>query len=150
MSGVEIKKAIASGDWYECEGRSYKDEIRFRVRALGFDRTTPQAINPSTEVVVEGVLSLLQVEVVNLCKQPTDPYHIRNLLILVDQDGFEFERLESNLDRDRTSGLHRFSSWSDASKLMPKVKVVGTIAYALPDEEAEYSLAVKEGEIRPA
>lgn len=151
MNGVPVKKAIQTGEWYECLGQNYEDEeIRFRLRILGFDPTTVREIDAESDVEVEGVLWLMSVEVVSLCKQPIDAYHVPNLMRIVDHDDFVFMHFRSDLDHDKASGIHRFSGWSDNLPLSPKIKAIGTIPFVLPDEDAEYRLAIKDGHIREA
>jgi len=151
MKNVQLKKAIESGAWHECSGKYFGEERPFRIRVLGFCRKTIEEIDQSllNKVEIEGILWLMSVELVSLCKKPVDAVGIRNLLTLTDEEGFQFEPFSnSDLDRNKNSGLHRFSDWSDSAPLSPKIKAIGSIAFVLPDEENNYYLGIKDGQIR--
>jgi len=156
MSNIPLKEAIASGAWLECHTIScYREEFSFRLQLKEFHRASNGEIDRSmiNEIFVEGVLWLLSFDVVNLTKGPIDGWYVRNALRLVDQDGFGFEpyRIESfasHLDWNESTGLRRFANVNPNLPLSPKIKASGSIAIVLPDEENNYYLAIKDGNIR--
>jgi len=153
MNKYSVANAIESGTWHECKGKYFEEEISFRLRILAFRRTTIEEIDESliNEVVIEGILWLMSVEVINLCKKPIDAWKLRDTLVLIDEDEYEFEYFSnSDLDQDEDSGLHRFSGWSSNTSLSPKIKAVGAIPFVLPDEENNYYLMIKDGQIQEA
>jgi hypothetical protein len=153
MNGIPVRKAIESGSWYECIGRYFNEELRFRLRVLGFSATTVGEIDETlgAKMQTEGVLWLLSIQVVSLCKEPVDAWKVRDVVMLTDRDAFSFKPFEgSDLDRNEASGIFRFSGWSSNPPLSPKVKATGSIPFILPDEENNYCVAVEGGQIREA
>lgn len=149
MTPTDVRQAIACGTWFDCSG-SYRDEsLRFKLRIVDFTCTSPAEIDPKIDVVVEGVLWLLRLEVVNLCREPVSALRVKQLISLLDDEDFRFDAFFSPLDRDRSRGLRRFSDWSDNPPLSPKIKAAGAIAFQLPFELASYRIAIKNGEIAP-
>lgn len=149
MNKVPLKKAIASGSWFECHAKSNGEEIHFRLRILAFERCSLDELDPSQAdaVTIEGVLWLLTVEVVSLRKTPTDACLVRYASKLIDEDDFEFASFRLDFVQDKSSVLRRFSSWSDNPPLSPKIKAKGSIAFVLPDEENNYYFSLNEGSI---
>jgi hypothetical protein len=170
MGRIPLKEAIASGAWLECHAK-LEEDLCYRVKVLAFDKTSveevvrsglPGPVEGSTSVKsqraiaarqsriravpVEGILWLLSVEVVNLCRIPREACLFKDRIKLIDEDGFEFEPFESALDYYEGTGLHRFCKYH-VPPLSPKVKVNGSIAFVLPDEENSYYLAFKDGNI---
>lgn len=153
MNSISISEAIASGVWYDCTAFCFEEQMTFRLRALGFERTTVAEIEPrlSPPVAVEGVLWLLSVEVVNLDKAPIRASNVADAFSLTDVDGCEFPRFyNGGLSLNPRSVLHRFSGWSGNPPLSPKIKATGSIAFVLPDEENSYRLTLKKGSIKEA
>lgn len=149
MNKISVTEAIAGGAWYECKGMYFDEDLHFRLRVLGFSRTTIEEIDASLvdEIELEGILWLMSVEVVNLCKKPVDAYNLKYALSLLDEDGYEFEHFpNSDLRNVKARGINRFSGKS----LSPKIKAVGAIPFVLPDEENKYYLVIKEGQILEA
>ncbi len=156
MSSVPLKEAIASGAWLECHAKSTVNggnerEIHYRLRVLAFTRTSVEDISPSLvgQVLVEGILWLLSVEVVNLCKTGFNASRIKYSIKLVDEEGFEFQPFDGALGYDKNAGHNRFSTYG-APWPSPKIKATGSIAFVLPDEENNYYLAVEDGNIKEA
>lgn len=156
MSKIPLKEAIATGAWLDCHAIScYREEFSFRLQLKGFHRASNGEIDRSmiNEIFVEGVVWLLSFDVVNLTKGPINGWYVREAIRLVDQDGFEFEpyrieRFASNLNWSDNPGLCRFANVTPNLPLSPKIKASGSITIVLPDEEANYCLAIKDGNIR--
>lgn len=147
--GVPLKDAIESGGWYECVGRCFDEEHRFRLRVLDFVETTVDEIDDSLAVEVEGVLWLMSVEIISLCKEPCSADHVADTIALMDSEGFRFDRFDGgNLSHNRPSGLFRFSGWSDNHPLTPKVVAAGSLAFVLPPQECNYQIVIRDGQIR--
>jgi len=139
MSNIPLKEAIASGTWLDCHAKRYHDEVNFRLKVMAFDRTSVEELGGwppgDREDPIEGILWLLSVEVVNLCKTPQRVWEIKRTIKVVDEDGYEFEPFCSNLDNNKNTGLYRFSGNYDAQPFLPKIKASGAIEFVLPDEE---------------
>lgn len=150
MNKIPLKEAIEAGAWLECHAKWCSEELYFRFRVTGFRRSSVEEIDRSkvNDVLVEGLLWLLSLEAVNLANSPVGTWKLRYAIKLVDQDGFEFEPLgRTSLDSDEQSGLRQFSGWSSNTPLSPQAKASGSIPFALPDEESNYYLAIKDGSI---
>jgi hypothetical protein len=150
MGKIPLKEAIASGAWLECHARDFDGELHFRLRVVAFEQSSVDEIGGSRLNVdrLEGILWLLGVEVVNLCKTSIKGCKIKYNIKLIDDDGYEFESFHSDLDYKTIAGLLRFADISPNPPLLPKIKASGSVAFVLPDEDAIYYLAVKDGSIR--
>jgi hypothetical protein len=155
---VPVKEAVSSRAWLSFTAdylNSWDKEnyqIKFRVKILSFSKINLDAVNQSSEIDAQyrgGIWWLMRLEVVNLCKKQIDADDFGNLILLLDQDQFEFEvAYDRHLCRDseyaEKSGLDRLY----AGKLLPKIKVLGAVAFYLPEEDdMEYFLAVKNGKV---
>jgi hypothetical protein len=151
MNKIPLKQAVSSGVWYECRAKQYDEKVHFRLRVLGFERTSVEELDPSNEqgVTAEGVLWLLSLEVVNLSKKPVDASTLPDVMRLIDEDGFEFEAFASDLSYVDGSPLFRFSGGC-CQRLSPKIKASGAVAFTLPDEDSKYYLVFNEGSVKEA
>lgn len=150
---IPIKEAISSGAWLHCS--SDDGSIQFRLRVLSFgkinlaDVDNPQNIKQTDS---NAKWWLMKIEVVSLCKKNISPDRLFRNVLLVDQDGFEFNvtedsHLSSSSGFSIKSGLKRFYF----GDLIPKVKANGAISFLLPDDdEAQYSLSMGNGTVREA
>lgn len=122
MNKISIKEVINSGAWYDCAVNG----LNFRFKVTSF---------------IKGsiLFSTLQLDVVNLCKNPIYVHNIADSISLVDQWEYEFSPHKYDFKGDA-----RLSQY----ELNPKLKYVGTIWYRLPEEETEYYLSVKGGSIQ--
>ena len=93
MTKIPLKQAIASGMWLECHAKHYQEEIDFHLKVVGFDRTSVEEIGERSEYPIEGILWLLSVEVVNLCKMPKRGGEFKRALKIIDADDYEFRAL---------------------------------------------------------
>lgn len=150
MKRVSLKEGVSSGKWYECQADYCGEKFRFRIRFVGFQRSSVEEIDASLvdEVTLEGVLWILSLEVVNLNKKSMRGLDVREIARLIDEDGYEFETFGSDLDEAEGCALNRFSNWGDA--LSPKLKARGAVAFVLPDEETNYYFGLCDGNIREA
>lgn len=150
---IPVKDAIENGLWMHCE-QNYRGEIiQFRLRIVSFHKIDLSEVDePENIKAIDNNANFWQIgiEVINLNKEPLSPTFGPDQLVLVDQDGFKFHvsndghlRLISNFAK-RTK-MDRFF----AEALIPKIKAVGAIPFVLPDDdEAVYSISLKEGNIR--
>lgn len=124
-------------------------ECIFRLRILSFERLDYAQIGkaPRLEPIEEGAVRwLMRLEVVNLSKVNVLIESVRQTMRIVDGDGFQFERDEAGLflsDFAKRSGLGHF-------RLLPKLKVQAAVIFKVPDEDAEYSLTIKNGTMEEA
>ena len=132
MDYVSLNKALVSGAWLECYANAtcFDIERHYLLRLISFERKN---------IGVLGMLGKLRIEVVNISKTPMRGSRVQRGLKLVDDDGFEFRFTKWN-------GCNRFAD--NSPRLSPKLKAAGTIALILPNEENNYYLAIKDGNIR--
>jgi hypothetical protein len=144
---ITVKEAINSGSWLHCEKIDNLFKVnQFRLKIRSFEKIDLIDIDEPEEIVDfdgNGDLWLMEIEIINLNKEPTDTRDSVRKLKLIDNDGFEFPKFNDNhleyLSKfSRTKGLDRF--WS--TTLLPKIKASGSIIFHLPeDEDAEYFIA---------
>jgi hypothetical protein len=110
-------ETMQSESWYNCQCKQYDDTLHFKLRITGFRETSIQEIKSDSDDDEET-------------------------------EGVLFEALTAGkLDLDKKSGLHRFSGWSSNPALSPKIKAWGSILFSLPEEDAQYSVIIKDGSI---
>ncbi len=154
---IPIKEAINLGTWFHCEYTDTRhDEIYpFRIKILSFRKLNLKEVdNPEgLDLKDEGtIIWIMNLEAINVRKEAVSPTYSLDQLILIDQDGFKFHVFrDSHLrcwsDFAKKSKLTRFYG----SDLIPKIKAVGAVPFQLPDDdEAVYSISMKEGSIREA
>jgi hypothetical protein len=151
LEKVSISEAIQNGNWYDCKSERYDEQIHFKLCILDFRKTSAQEIKPDSDEQTEGALWIMEIKVISLNKRPLEAYKVRDSIELEDHEEFVFEAFtEGKLDLDEKSGLRRFSGWSSNSPLSPKIKAWGSILFRLPEEEAQYSLLIKDGSVTAA
>lgn len=152
---IPLKDAIENGIWLQCEYDYRGEFIQFRLKISSFKKIKLADVDEPEEIkVIDSNANYWQmdIEVINLTKEPLSPTFGPNQLILVDQDGFKFHvsddthlRLSSEF-AERTK-MDRFF----AKELIPKTKAIGAIPFQLPDDDdAIYSISLKEGSVREA
>lgn len=143
MSRVLLSDAIKSGNWYCCVADRYGEEIPFRLRVLGFSRSSLDELQQiakadyhKEKIKLDGIPWVMYIEVVSLVKQPIDPESFRKALRLIDSDGFSYEPV--------SSGLDDYSPFEEFYRrdLAPKMKRSGAVLMDLPDEEATYEIGI--------
>lgn len=146
---IPIKDAINSGAWLHCEYNRYNEIIKFRLKIKSFRKLSLTEVDNPEKIEnldPSATLWIMDIELVNLTKQPIHPSYGPPKLILVDQDDFHFHlfedyHLENGSKFSKVSGMNRFHT----ANLIPKIKAVGALIFQLPeDEEAEYSISMKE------
>lgn len=158
MAKIPIKHAIKSGSWLKCDGSYNWDgtiiDYSFRIRILGFIKVmlkqidNPQKINPKYDLTA-GNFWLLKLEVVNFCKKEVYGAILKQRIILIDNEDFEFQVIEEDhlrlySDFANKSGLRTFYSIN----FIPKIKHSGSHLFFLPsDDSAEYFISVTGGDI---
>ncbi|TXD84102.1 hypothetical protein ESY86_10620 [Subsaximicrobium wynnwilliamsii] len=150
---VPIKEAITSGSWLQCEKRNNLFEAnQFRIKVNSFRKLNLSEIDEPEEIndlENSAVLWLMNIEVVNLNKEPTKTHNNVYGLKLVDNDDFIFPvfldgHLNCFSDFAKTSGLKRFY----AGTILPKIKTLGSLVFQLPDDDdAEYFISLEDNGI---
>jgi hypothetical protein len=154
---IPVKEAISTGAWLHCEYTDTDhDEIYpFRIKVLSFRKLNLKEVDNAEELNLRDTdcnLWIMELEAINIKKEPVSPTYSLDQLILMDQDDFQFHVF-------RDSHLRCWSEFAEKSKLnrfygsdlIPKIKAVGAIPFQLPyDDEAVYSISMKEGSIREA
>lgn len=153
---IPVKEAIESGIWIHCE-YSYRDVIyKFRLKVTSFRKINLKEVDEPEQINAldsNANLWLLEMEIINLTKEPLSPVYTSGMLVLVDQDGFKFHlfddsHLRLSSDFGKKYRMDRFFG----KDLNPKVKALGSIPFQLPDDDdAIYSISLKyEGVVREA
>lgn len=151
---IPIKGAIDSGAWFKCRsGYDAIDQYEFQIKVLSFDKVNLAEIDNIENIELDlgsGALRLMKIQVINLNKTVVSSNHIQEFIHLIDQDDFAYEytwdhHLLFYSNYAKLSGLEKFYG----VEFMPKIKYTGAIAYYLPeDNEAEYYISVKDGNIQ--
>lgn len=152
---ISIKDAINSGTWLN---RKYIDNsnqsFHFGLKILSFRKLNLMEVDNPEKIDLkdEGtIIVILDIEVVNMTKEPLSTSEL-NQLVLIDQDGFKFHVFDND-------HLRYYSKFAEKSKmkrlygslLIPKIKAVSAVPFQLPDDdEAVYSISVKNGSIKEA
>lgn len=148
---VPVKEAIQSGVWFLFS--SNDDAFKFRLRVLSFEKIDLALVDNPEKIenhYVGAEWWLMEIEAINWNKKQIDGDDLLTKILLVDQEGFEFnvfqdDYLSGDSEFGRQFGLDRFQSYSELS---PKIKAVGAISFQLPDDgRATYSLAMKDGTV---
>ena len=150
MKVFEISKCIESGSWLE--GHIEDNDVRFRIRLLGFGKVDLNEIESEEECsfdLSEGVLWILFLEVVNLTKSNVSCDDIKQYLRLVDADECRYDIVEDayicqNSEFAEKTRLKRFYY----SEFKPKMKATGAVLFLVPDEETIYSIGIESGRIK--
>lgn len=149
---ILIQEAITYGTWMHCEWKEHKINYQFRVRILSFRKLSLSEVDEPEKIVLidsSKTIWLMELEIVNLTKEPIAPIKGSGQLVLINQDGSKF-----NIFGDLHLGCS--SKFAEKSKmrrlyfqsLVPKIKVIGTIPFQLPDDnEAVYSISLKKGSL---
>jgi hypothetical protein len=147
---VPVKDAINNATWLQCEERSNLFEANlFRIKLNSFKKLNLSEVDEPEkieELDSNGVLWIMNLELVNLNKQPLRCNLGPGSLILLDQEHFVFPitrdyhlRLGSKFSK--SSGMERFHN----TDLLPKIKAVGSIIFQLPDDDdAEYFISLED------
>lgn len=153
---IPIHELISTGDSIRCATNSNIGDLCYMLRLLSFakirDVDIDQYANEYDVIPAEGILWLLNIDVVNLGMNAFHAVHLRDHFVLFDQDGFLFETVQSNYMicsssslYAKSTGLDLFTRISNESLLPPNLKVSGAVAYLLPDDDrAEYFFSVRE------
>ncbi len=148
---VPIKEAISSGAWLHCEFIN-SSEV-FGIKVLSFKNLNLSDVDEPEKIDLkdsDSIIWIMELEIVNLSKEPITPTYGPHQLILIDQDGFKFRFF----DDDHLGCFSSFAAKSNmkrlySKELIPKVKAVGAISFLLPnDDEAIYSISIRDGSIK--
>lgn len=152
---IPLKDAIENSLSLKCEYDYRGELIQFRLRVLSFRKISLSEVDEPEEIkVIDSNTNywLMEIEVINLIKEPLSPTFGPNQLVLIDQDGFKFHvsddtHLRLSSEFAKKTKMNRFF----ATDLIPKTKAIGAIPFQLPDDdEAVYSISLKEGTISEA
>lgn len=154
---IPITSAVKSGAWFKCKVSDTLDDdfvFNFHFKSLSFERIDRRKIDdPEKLELDEGILWMMKIEVVNLNKENIASSYVRDSIVLLDQEDFEFsaikdDHLTYSSKYAKSAGLNRFGGWSDIPQLRPKIKASGALAFLLPSNKGEYCLSVKGGNIK--
>jgi len=165
---IPIKECINSGAWYHFNTKAYlesadteQSDVDFRLKIFAFEKINLKKIDNPNKISLDlssGVLWILRAQVVNLTKKTIGSFPVSEAVVLVDQDNYEFKPTSDGQLTMRAygkaNGLNILNGWGggyseDCGILIPKIPIKGAFAFFLPkDEEAEYYLSNKNGEIR--
>lgn len=175
---IPIKHAVDSGAWfkYEFDAKKHPDfevgsddwtkyavfeasvgeYLAFKFKILSFEKIPKNIVRDwkKGKKFDEGILWLMEVEVVNLGKEPLDSFTFDTTMILSDQDDCKFKIVSvdyawTETEYGKKVGICRFSGWNSPTSLSPKVKAAGALPYLLPDDDnAEYDLLMQYGSIQ--
>lgn len=149
MSAVKISEALQSGDWLECECKSYEGQFSFRLRILGFESGEKNnRAEQFSELELEGDLWILYFDLVNTGKEPLTAWHVLDSVSLLDSDGCRFEACNLSDLHELDPMLNRLADSSLCPPLSPKIKVAAAIGFLLPEQESIYSITSVGGKIR--
>lgn len=146
---IHINDAIESEAWLLFDIKDYETNYKFQIKIKAFERVDLSTIDFSqcrAEIDEASNIWIIQLDVVNLCKQQADIKHIKRNLILIDGDGFEFKSFEDRrfqlpIQYEYTSGLVNFYNL----QLNPKIKRSGAILFELPDIFENISIGIIDG-----
>jgi hypothetical protein len=152
---IPIKEAINSGAWLHCEIVFSNGTNMFRLRIISFRKLKLSEVDEPDKIKeIDSNTSywIMDIEVINLTKEPISTSDSTDLIILIDQEGFQFPvfgdgHLRCSSKFAEKSLLKRFYGMN----LIPKIKAVGAIPFQLPDDDdAVYSISLKKGTISEA
>lgn len=152
---IPIQEAIDTGAWLRAEHRNDK-EILFQIKIKNFTKVSLLDIDEPDNIIdptinQETCIWLLSLEIINLHKKQVHFEDIKKKLILIDEDGFEFNFLED----PHLEFLSKFAETSGVKNLYgrdlpPKIKRSGAILFELPEIFEHISLSIRNGSIREA
>lgn len=147
-----IKQLVSTGNWTQLKTSDFAGEYTYNIKVLSFsavgNEDSCQIKKNLPELMMDGNLWIMKIEVINVSKKPFYSYIVRDSILLVDNDGFQFEMNSDSQLYDSAfgiqNGLNRFQSWTGDPLLQPKIKATGALACFLPDDDsAVYCLQVK-------
>ena len=152
---IPLKEAIENSLSLNCEYNYRGGFIQFRLRILSFRKINLSEVDEPEEIkTIDSNANywLMEIEVINLIKEPLSPTFGPDQLVLIDQDGFKFHashdtHLRLSSEFAKKTKMNRFF----ATDLIPKTKAIGGIPFQLPDDvEAIYSISLKDGNVSEA
>jgi hypothetical protein len=150
---ISIDKAIESDAKliFECEEFITNNLVKMEMKIVSFSKIEADLYD---EIEVpddmdDGVLRIINLDVINLSKKPVNQFTVINNLILVDEDGYEYDCFYDSDLYFRSNfainvNLPRFTGWSSIQPLRPKIKANGSILFLLPHGQNNFFLTVKE------
>ena len=154
MIPIPIKYAIESGSLFK--GLTGDEPpLEFRIKILSFEPLDTSKLDNPENIdkfydLSQGIFMILSFEIISLHKRGISSKNIHSDLLVVDQDGFQFdESLDYHLcnysDLSKTMGFYPFLG----AELRPKIKYTGAVPFYVPkDETAEYRFAVRRGSVQ--
>lgn len=117
------------------------DEISFKVKLSGFEPLGKRITSPDYEIYeADGEILEVKMEFTNLIKKEFPGFFARDVLILVDSEGYQYKAPGNEL-QEKTVRSYRFSSWSGAKPFLPKIAVECSLLFEVPSYKGEYQLA---------
>jgi hypothetical protein len=149
---VKLNEAILSGDWCKCNCATVEHgTIEFKLKPKHFSKIDVTKIDGyETMKIDDGEFWLLKLDLVNVSKSQYDAYYIFRIVVLTDQDGYNYHAFDHGKftysEYADLNATNRFRSMSPV--LVPKIKTSGALPFFLPyDEEAEYSINIVSGDL---
>lgn len=149
---ILIKDAISTGSWLHCE--MFLGTI-FRIRVLSFQKLNISEVdNPEKINLIDNnkTIWIMDLEVVNLSKDPIHTFEVTVILLLINLKGLRFLVYKDNhlgyySEFSKKKKLNRF--YGSSEMLNPKIKAIGAILFQLPDDDnAEYLISTRGGSIK--
>lgn len=113
------------------------DYLSFKVKLLGFKahgKTLTSLYGDTYKA--DGELLEVKMEFTNLQKKAIDGNLFGKVLVLEDEEGFQFPAPGNDL-QEKTKRSYRFTEWS---KFLPKIPVECSLFFDVPNAEGKYRL----------
>lgn len=150
---IALEKLIGTQDWVVItyHDRFYEEDYSFQIRFDSFRKVDMSEIDGSSQIEdieLDANLWLLQFEIVSLNKKKYDSDVIKDKIILIDEDGCQFNFVED----EHLCKESNFAKRSNLRKffypvLIPKIKAAGALIYQLPDFFETLFVSVEDGKI---
>ena len=164
LGKILIDDMIKSGYWYKCSTISYQLN-EFRIRLKEFSCKFHKVSNLRVPYY-EGIPWILCFEYINLSNKPISITCLSDVFVLIDEEDYKFTSLskvynfksireehKKNLFNmtmnDFIHAIKLFPMYASA-QLNPKIRRKCAIVFPLPEEKADYYLAIKNGSIEEA
>lgn len=150
---ISLEHLISSGEWASIVFKDDWEEnfYSFQIRLKNFYKLDPESIDEPEDVDsvdLESNIWILEADLVSLNKKKFDIDDLSSKIILVDEDGFEFNivydyHMCNGSEFAKKSGLSNF----DSQSISPKIKRSGAFAFELPDFFDGLNLSVENGQV---
>lgn len=150
---IPIREALDTRAWLTAEHESGGEVVNFRIRLLEFSRIELESVddNPTLSCRLDANVWRLGLDVINLCKKGIHDVAVGHRIIIVDQDGYEFQvfndpHLRCSSEYAKKSGMKAFFG----TTFPPKIRRSGSYPFELPDDLEELFIGIDDGTLREA